>query len=564
MWKSVPESWTERRVDRVGTLRTGLQRSPSRQTGRYATKYLRAANVTSTGLDLADVREMDITPEERAVFNLEPGDILITEASGSASQVGRAVIWRGEIEGCCFQNHLIRFRPHAALSEYALIVFRHFATAGVFARTARGVGIQHLGASRLAALSFPVAPLAEQRRIATATAARLGQIQEARDRLKSAMANLEKQVREIVAAATTGMLVSGMEERNSDAAGDARTHVVAWVDEEARAQSGGRPPFDAIPEHWEWRTIEKVGAVCLGRQRSPAHHHGPNMRPYLRVANVFEDRIDITDVLRMNFEPDDAAKYELRSGDILLNEGQSPELVGRAAMYGGEIPGACFQNTLIRFRAGDDIVPEFALLVFRRYLHAGIFKSVARWSTNIAHLGLRRFRALPFPVPPLEEQQRIAVDARQRLDTTSSQIAAVMDSLARIPEMERELFAAAVAGEIVQQEPDDESAEAMLARLGRPPKAARSRVQKRESTKMRKRRGPRRRTGEPTTDLAAVLAESGGSLPLPELFARAGFDRDVTEHVEGFYLALRAQLGKSLRLTGSEVENPTLEVGDAD
>jgi len=561
---SVPDSWTECRVDRVGAVRTGLQRSPARQTGRYATKYLRAANVTSTGLDLADVREMDITLEEREVFALMPGDILIAEASGSASQVGRAVIWNGEMEGCCFQNHLIRFRPHAAPPEYALIVFRHFAASGVFARTARGVGIQHLGTSRFAALPFPLAPLAEQRRIAEVTAARLGQIREAKACLDSAMANLEEQVKETVAAATTGTLVADVGERPADRMALAGTHVPASVKEETGAQAGARPRFDPVPQHWTWSTVAEVGAVRLGRQRSPAHHHGPNMLPYLRVANVFEDRMDTTDVLRMNFESNEATKFELRSGDILLNEGQSPELVGRAAIYRGEIPGACFQNTLIRFRAGDDVVPEFALLVFRRYLHAGIFKSVARWSTNIAHLGLRRFQALPFPVPPLEEQQRIAADARRRLDATSRQVAAVTGSLEKVPEIERELFAAAVAGELVDQDPNDEPAEAMLARLGTPPRTARAKPRKREPTNMIRRRGPKQGTAGATTDLAAVLAESGGSLRLHELFARAGFDRDLTEHVERFYLALRDQLGNSLRLAGSDVVNPSVEIIDAD
>jgi type I restriction enzyme S subunit len=123
------------------------------------------------------------------------------------------------------------------------------------------------------------------------------------------------------------------------------------------------------------------------------------MRPYLRVANVFEDRIDASDILRMNFEPEEAAIYALKFGDILLNEGQSPELVGRAAMYRNEVPGACFQNTLIRFRAGPSVVADYALLIFRHFMHAGVFHQIARWSTNIAHLGLERFRALAFPLP---------------------------------------------------------------------------------------------------------------------------------------------------------------------
>ena len=559
-----PDSWTVTRVDRVGSIRTGLQRSPDRQTGRYATKYLRSANIARTGLDLTDVREMDFTPEERDVFNLRAGDILIAEASGSSEQVGRAAIWAEDIEGCCFQNHLIRFRPHAVAPDYALVVFRHYAASGVFARTARGVGIQHLGASRFAALPFPVPPLPEQRRIAEAAEGKLEQIREATERLESAMINLAEQAREIVAAATSGTLVEAMEEPSAERVGGAETHVPRGMDEGSRTRHGQPLRFDPVPRRWAWRTVAEVGMAQLGRQRSPAHHHGPNIRPYLRVANVFEDRIDTTDVLEMNFERGDVTKYELQCGDILLNEGQSPALVGRAAIYRGEIPGACFQNTLIRFRAGNDVAPEFALLVFRRYLHSGTFRSIARWSTNIAHLGLRRFRALPFPVPPLEEQGRIAAAARCRLDATESQMSAVLDSLAKVPEMERELLAAAVGGEIVTQVQSDEPAEVLLARLGPPPSLRRPRRGTGRPTEVKKSRRSKGRSGDGAVDLAAVLKESGGSLPLPELYARANFDRDQTEHVERFYVALRSQLGRSVRLGGSERENPTVEIDDAD
>ena len=156
----------------------------------------------------------------------------------------------------------------------------------------------------------------------------------------------------------------------------------------------------------------------------------------------------------MNFEPDEAAIYELRDGDVLLNEGQSPELVGRPAIYRGEVPGACFQNTLIRFRSGEGIEPEWALLVFRRYMHSGVFREIARWSTNIAHSPeLEQFRALPFPMPLRDEQRRIAAEARRRLDATAAQISAVQASLARLPELELELLAAAVAGELAPQDP---------------------------------------------------------------------------------------------------------------
>ena len=552
-------------VDLVGSVRTGLQRSPDRQTGRHATRYLRSANVAPAGLDLSDLREMDFTPEQRVIFGLLPGDILLTEGSGSATQVGRAAVWTGEIENCCYQNTLIRFRPHAVLAEYALLVFRHYLAEGVFARTARGVGIQHLGTSRFAALPFPLPPLSEQGRIAHEADRKLAQTREARVRLEHAIDNLAEQAREIVAAATAATLIRPSEEGTLDDASSDKTHHPVQSDNPALAESSQHLRFNLVPLSWSWTTVGQAGTAKLGRQRSPAHHLGPNMRPYLRVANVFDDRIDTSDVLEMNFEPNEAAAYELASGDILLNEGQSPDLVGRAALYRGEVPGACFQNTLIRFRSGPDLEPEFALLVFRQYLYSGIFREVARWSTNIAHLGFRRFQALPFPLPPLGEQKRIAEEARRRLDATASQLSAVQASLAKLPDMERELLAAAVTGQLASQNPDDESARVLLERLGAPPASPRRRRQSTGDSDQvpSKSRSSRLRT-DATIDLAAVLRESGGSLPIPELFARADFDRDSTEDVERFYVALRAQLGRSIRVSGGGDENVVVEMTSAD
>ena len=95
--------------------------------------------------------------------------------------------------------------------------------------------------------------------------------------------------------------------------------------------------------------------------------------------------------MEMNFAPKEFEVYRLREGDILLNEGQSLELVGRPAMLRGELDDVCFQNTLVRFRASSVVDPAYALIVFRAYLHSGRFQRIARWTVNITHLGGGRF-----------------------------------------------------------------------------------------------------------------------------------------------------------------------------
>src|SRR3954447_23449129 len=116
-----------------------------------------------------------------------------------------------------------------------------------------------------------------------------------------------------------------------------------------------------LPPGWAWSTVADVGEGQLGRQRAPKYHTGTNMRPYLRVANVFEDRIDTSDVMSMHFEPDEFERYRVLPGDILLNEGQSPELLGRPPLSRGVPADLAFTNSLIRFRPYPGIEPRWAL-----------------------------------------------------------------------------------------------------------------------------------------------------------------------------------------------------------
>lgn len=162
-----------------------------------------------------------------------------------------------------------------------------------------------------------------------------------------------------------------------------------------------------LPEGWELRTMASSGRIQAGRQRSPHFTKGANRR-YLRVANVYDGYVDLSDVLEMPFTDTEYEIYRLKYSDVLLNEGQSLELVGRPAMYKGMPAECCFQNTLVRFRAHNNTHPEFALALFQHYLYSGRFSSIASQTTSVAHLGVSRFANLTAHFPPLEEQRKIA------------------------------------------------------------------------------------------------------------------------------------------------------------
>jgi type I restriction enzyme S subunit len=163
------------------------------------------------------------------------------------------------------------------------------------------------------------------------------------------------------------------------------------------------------PKGWPIVSVEEAGAVQLGRQRAPKYQTGQFRKPYIRVANVYENEIDLADLLYMDFDVSDFATYALKHGDILLNEGQSTELVGRPAMWRDEIPGCCFQNTLLRFQADRKVCePAYALWLFIRYLHTSEFAKLSAKTSSVAHLGSYRLTQMRFPLPPLKFQQNFA------------------------------------------------------------------------------------------------------------------------------------------------------------
>lgn len=222
--------------------------------------------------------------------------------------------------------------------------------------------------------------------------------------------------------------------------------------------------LSVLPRGWEWSTMAQEGEVRLGRMRSPDRHQGPHMRSYLRVANVFDDELRLDDVDEMDFPPEQYEVYRLIPGDILLNEGQTPELLGRAAMWRGEVEGMCYQKALIRFRAGERILPDFALLVFRHYLYTGRFKRESRITTGIAHLTAERFAAIEFPVPPMSEQQRIVGTLHGQM-AASKQLEYEMATVAtNAAGLTRALARDAFSGALVSQDSSDEQATVSVAR----------------------------------------------------------------------------------------------------
>lgn len=157
--------WTTLPLSEVAEVQLGQQRAPVHAEAAVQLPYVRAANITWSGLDITDIKTMGFPNPAR--YQLADGDILLSEASGSAKEVGKPALWRNEIPGACYQKTLIRVRADRSrlLPEFAYYFFLHTCLSGQFARLAPGVGILHLTAERMLSWPTVVPPLADQQRV---------------------------------------------------------------------------------------------------------------------------------------------------------------------------------------------------------------------------------------------------------------------------------------------------------------------------------------------------------------------------------------------------------------
>ena len=82
--------------------------------------------------------------------------------------------------------------------------------------------------------------------------------------------------------------------------------------------------------------------------------------PYMRVANVQDGYIDLTEVKVIKTKRADVEKYQLVFGDILLTEGGDPDKLGRGAVWEGQIENCIHQNHIFRVRPDKSLIlPQF-------------------------------------------------------------------------------------------------------------------------------------------------------------------------------------------------------------
>ena len=202
--------------------------------------------------------------------------------------------------------------------------------------------------------------------------------------------------------------------------------------------------LDDIPESWLVMPVGWQFEVLLGKMLDQNRVTGEHLKPYLRNINVQWDRIDIDDLLVMNFPPQECLRYRVLPGDLLVCEGGEP---GRAALWDGKVTEIYYQKALHRVRARGHSTARWLFYCLRAAVALNVF-AVEGNTTTIAHLTGEQLRAHRFPFPDRLTQERLVAELDKHAARDDRLLELTRVQIDRLNEHRQALITAAVTGQI--------------------------------------------------------------------------------------------------------------------
>ena len=479
---TLPQSWA---VSSIGALADKGQygwTTKAAQAGEV--RFLRTTDITKGRIDWSSVPFCAEVPADLDKYLLEPGDIVISRAGS----VGFSRLMEKIPCNTVFASYLIRFKPSSTVVPRYLAAYLNSDAywKGIGAASV-GIALANVNAKSLAALPVPLAPLAEQKRIADKLDTVLTRVDAVNTRLARVAPLLKRFRQSVLAAATSGRLTEDWRQQNSftvDVDAIAKRRLVDFESNSAlRKQWRNREPDNLqlsgadqynqtqTPSTWLWITLKSVATLDkfaivdgpFGSDLKSSDYVQDGKYPVLTISMMY-DMKDMSAARYVSTEKfEQLTRSKVEGGDILVAKIGST--YGLACLYPPNAPTALIPANMCKITCDNSVaLTQYTLLwlkstVFKAHLD-GIVSFSAQPAFNVGN-----FKSLPIPLPPLIEQTEIVRRVETLFafaDRLEARLAQAQTAATRLTPA---LLAKAFRGELVPQDPNDEPAAELLRRL---------------------------------------------------------------------------------------------------
>jgi type I restriction enzyme, S subunit len=487
----LPEGWADASLEEIVVHAIGGEWGEAEEApGLEKVSVIRGTEFREWARDRgATAAERWVRRSRLAKRRLQVGDIIVEISGGGPDQpVGRTLRIDEEAlrraKGplvCSNFCRLMRLHPAVDPAFVQLAIQEKYLRGEISDYQTQTTNLRNLDFTDfLAGTVLRLAPLAEQGRIVERAEELLARVQTVRERLKRSRAVVKRFRQSVLADATSGRLTEDWRERSdradSEPSAAALERVVAarradWdTAVEKAAAEGRRPgkrpasldpgvwlapdplPVPEVPEGWSLVPLQAVLRVIQYGTSLRAVKNLKNGVPMLRMGNIQDGKIDLSDLKMIDRKEANLPVFALRRGDILFNRTNSPELVGKAAVYDDDRE-AVFASYLVRLGCDERLVSS-------RYVCAWINSPWGRqWARTVrtdcvsqSNINASKLQTMPLPVPPLAEQEEIVrrMEALFRLaGVIEGRLKAALAQVERLP---RTILERAFRGELVPTE----------------------------------------------------------------------------------------------------------------
>ncbi|MGA6154763.1 restriction endonuclease subunit S [Stenotrophomonas sp. NPDC087984] len=447
--------------------------------------------------------------ERKTYTKFHEGDILFAKVT-PCMENGKIAVASGLRSGRGLGStefHVLR--PSTAIVQrYLLLYLLQRSFRAMAERSMTGaVGLRRVPASFLTEHLIPLPPLAEQHRIVETLEDHLSRLDAAQSWLGSTQAkSLHLQ------SLLYGRTAAGAFSRR------VRVDEAPQVDEirrtsSSRATRRWKPkttsaiPGYTPPDNWTMASLGDLSYASGYGTSTKCDYNGAG-HPVLRIPNVQDGSIDLSDLKRAIDPSLDLTNYSLEPGDLLfVRTNGSRKLIGRVGVVEESLPHA-FASYLIRFRLTPGIVePRWVQLVTQSPLWRQALERYAASSAGQYNLSAETLSHLPVPVPPLAVQRETLEVVSAALDGVTRLSAATELATARGKYLRDALLNRAFTGALVPQDSTDEPASVLLDRIRAERQA--------QSDGGRGKRAPRRPRKTATADATPPPPPPATSTPAP-------------------------------------------------